>query len=79
MEVLDLSERIKPNPDNVELDYLMVGSEKATFAPVKKSVTVKFFPEFAKKIMVEMWGYNVYARVKNFLAASGGNSMKELG
>lgn len=37
----------------------MVASEKATFAPVKKSVTIQFFPEFAKKIMVEMWGYNV--------------------
>lgn len=78
-EVVDLSERIKPNPDNMELEFAMVMEEKKTFASVKKSITVKFFPEFCKKIMVEMWGFNVYARIKNFLAQSGGNEMKEIG
>jgi len=77
-ELID-STPVKPTPDNIEIDYKSLLEDPDTYKKVNKSVTMNFYPTFAKKVIIEMYGFNVIAKIKNFLAQSGENSLKTLG
>jgi len=50
------------------------------FSQGKKKITVKFFPEFARKVFLVMYGFNFLSRVREDQTSAGANpSIKEKG
>lgn len=52
----------------------------SVFAQGKKKITVKFFPEFARKVFIVMYGFNFISRVREEqLSETSSPTIKEYG
>lgn len=80
--VLELPEKVVPYGDDVEitLGNIIDPAMSTVFSQGKKKLTVKFFPEFARKVFIVMYGFNFIARIREEQLSSSANpSIKELG